>query len=154
MGKMKRIFIILISSITIIACNNTDKKSTISASSAQDLPLRDTANFTTLQWLDSTHRDLGKVTDGEKVEVTFRFKNTGTKPLIITSVKASCGCTTPETPKEPFAPGAEGLIKAVFNSENRIGTNHKQVYVMANTNPSTLHQLEFVVQVEKKATTN
>ncbi|MEJ0101643.1 MAG: DUF1573 domain-containing protein [Bacteroidota bacterium] len=148
---MKKALIFLAVCITIVACKNADNSPTISPSMQNALALQDSANFTSIQWLDSVHRDLGKVTEGEQVEVSFRFKNTGAKPLIITSVKASCGCTIPETPKEPFAPGAEGFIKAKFNSTNRSGLNNKEVYVMANTAPTTLHQLEFTVQVDKKA---
>jgi uncharacterized protein DUF1573 len=148
---MKTALILFISITLIAACNNDDKKAVISKSSADNLALKDSANFTTIQWLDSVHRDLGKITDGEQLEVSFRFKNTGNKPLIIANVHASCGCTIPETPKEPFAPGAEGFIKAKFNSANRIGVNRKEVYVTANTSPSTMHQLEFTVQVDKKA---
>lgn len=131
-------------------CNNSDKKVSISQSTAENLALKDSTNFTTLQWLDSTHRDLGKVKEGEQVEVSFRFKNTGTKPLVIVNVHPSCGCTIPETPKEPFAAGAEGFIKAKFNSSGRTGMNHKAIYVTANTRPSTTQQLEFTVEVEKK----
>jgi len=116
--------------------------------------LKDSANFTTIQWLDSIHRDLGKVTEGDQVEVSYRFKNTGNKPLVVTSVTASCGCTIPETPQEPFAPGAEGIIKAKFNSKNRVGQNRKEVYVTANTKPDNLQQLEFTIEVEKKKETN
>jgi len=147
---MKKAVFFLLVVITIVACNSSDTKAPISKSSADNLALKDSANFTTMQWLDSTHRDLGKVKDGEQVEISFRFKNTGTKPLVITNVRASCGCTIPETPKEPFAAGAEGFIKAKFNSAGRTGLNHKTVYVTANTSPSTMQQLEFTVEVEKK----
>jgi len=148
---MKRALVLLISLLSIAACKNADNKISISQSSANALALKDSANFTTIEWLDSTHRDLGKITDGEQLEVSFRFKNSGNKPLVIVNVHASCGCTIPETPKEPFAPGAEGFIKAKFNSANRIGQNRKEIYVTANTSPKTLQQLEFTVEVEKKA---
>jgi len=151
---MKKALILLIICIAMVACKNADNAAAISSSSQNAKLLKDSANFTSIQWLDSVHRDLGKVTEGEQVEVSFRFKNTGTKQLIITSVKASCGCTIPETPKEPFAPGAEGLIKAKFNSAGRTGLNHKEVYVIANTAPATLQQLEFTVQVDPKQETN
>jgi len=145
--------IIFVSCIALIACNNSDTKTAAPIANKIDV-LKDSANFTSIQWLDSIHRDLGKVTEGEQVEVSYRFKNTGTKPLIITSVTASCGCTVPETPKEPFAPGAEGLIKATFNSKNRVGQNRKEVYVTANTKPDNQQQLEFTIEVEKKKETN
>jgi len=150
---MKKGLIILVSCIALAACNNSDKKAAAPTVDKNEA-LKDSANFTSIQWLDSMHRDLGKVTEGEQVEVSYRFKNTGTKPLIITSVTASCGCTIPETPKEPFAPGAEGLIKATFNSKNRVGQNRKEVYVTANTTPDNQQQLEFTIEVQKKSETN
>lgn len=146
---MKTVLILFISIVLMTSCDNADKK--FSSLSAVNPALKDSANFTTIQWLDSMHRDLGKITAGEQLEVSFRFKNTGKKPLVITGVHASCGCTVPEMPKEPFAPGAEGFIKATFNSSGHPGANRKEVYVTANTSPTTLHQLEFTVQVEKKA---
>ncbi|HVZ26956.1 MAG TPA: DUF1573 domain-containing protein [Sediminibacterium sp.] len=146
---MKNVLSIFVAALAFLACNNADQKTPLPGAVNTEA-LKDSANFTSIQWIDSTDRDLGKVTEGEQVEVTYRFKNTGTKPLIISRVSASCGCTVPETPQEPFAPGAEGVIKAKFNSSGRVGTNHKEVYVMANTKPSTLNQLEFSIQVEPK----
>ena len=148
---MKATWVVLVSLVAVAACKNADKKVTISKGSENELALKDSANFTTIEWLDSMHRDLGKITEGEQLEVSFRFRNTGSKPLVIVNVRASCGCTIPETPKEPFAPGAEGFIKARFNSSSRVGPNRKEIYVKANTNPSTTQVLEFNVQVEKKA---
>jgi hypothetical protein len=45
----------------------------------------------------------------------FEFTNTGDAPLIITNAKSSCGCTVPEWPKEPIAPGGKGQIKVQYN---------------------------------------
>ena len=45
----------------------------------------------------------------------FEFTNTGDAPLLITNAKSSCGCTVPEWPKEPIAPGARGQIKVQYN---------------------------------------
>lgn len=61
----------------------------------------------------------------------FEFKNTGKVPLILTSVNASCGCTTPEWPKEPIAPGKVGKIKVTYNSQI-VGVFTKLVYVYSN----------------------
>jgi hypothetical protein len=110
----------------------------------------DPSNRTTIQWLDSQELDMGKIREGEKLEVRFRFKNTGNKPLVISRVWAQCGCTVPETPKEPYAPGQEGVIKALFDSHGRGGSlNVKEVYVNANTDPIT-NVLVFKVDVLKK----
>ncbi len=90
---------------------------------------------TTVQLIDSVY-DFGKVTDGEKVEYSFRFKNTGKNPLIVSNATASCGCTVPEKPDEPIKPGETGFIKVVFNSQGRVGEVHKEVYVTSNAYPA------------------
>lgn len=122
----------------------------ISAGSAQFLAMRDTARFTTIQWLDSS-RDYGKIPEGQKLDVSFRFRNTGSTPLVIGQVQPSCGCTVADPPREPIAPGAEGLIKASFNSNGRVGINHKSLYVTTNTKGSQNFALKFVVEVLKKS---
>lgn len=111
--------------------------------------MADTANFTTVQWLDSTFKDMGKVKEGDPVDISFRFKNTGDRPLVIANASASCGCTRPEKPEEPVMPGAEGIIKARFDSKSRPDMNRKSIYVDANTKPSRSHELIFEVFVEK-----
>jgi hypothetical protein len=105
---------------------------------------------TTLQWLDSTSKDFGRIQEGQKLEVAFRFKNSGDKPLVIDRVQPSCGCTVAEQSKEPIPPGGEGQIRATFNSEGRTGVNHKTLFVYANTKGIPNQSVQFVVQVEKK----
>jgi len=104
---------------------------------------------TTVQWLDSA-RDFGKIEEGQKLEVSFRYKNTGDKPLVISRVQASCGCTVADQSNEPVAPGAEAAVKAVFNSEGHIGVNHKTLTVYSNIKGAPNTPLQFVVEVEKK----
>jgi LEA14-like dessication related protein len=89
---------------------------------------------TTVQIIDSSY-NFGKVTEGEIVTFNFRFKNTGTKPLIVTNANASCGCTVPERPEAPIEPGEESFIKVKFNSEKRVGQTHKTVTVTSNAEP-------------------
>lgn len=81
--------------------------------------------------------DFGTIVQGEKVAYSFKFKNTGKGDLIITSAKGSCGCTIPEYPQEPIAPGEEGIIDVVFNSEGKEGQQNKKVTIIANTVPNT-----------------
>jgi hypothetical protein len=86
--------------------------------------------------------DFGEIKEGEKVEHEFKFTNTGTSPLIISNVQASCGCTTPEYSKNPIAPGKEGMVKVVFNSAGQAGKQHKVVTVSSNaSSPNTLLHL-------------
>lgn len=81
--------------------------------------------------------DFGTITQGEKVDHTFKFTNTGESDLVIVSAKGSCGCTVPEWPKEPIAPGETGNIEVVFSSEGKKGKQHKRVSIVANTEPAT-----------------
>jgi hypothetical protein len=64
--------------------------------------------------------------------VEFKFKNEGSVPLILNNVQASCGCTTPEWPREPVAPGAKGLIKVSYNPRDRPGVFNKTIRVNSN----------------------
>jgi hypothetical protein len=95
-----------------------------------------------------TH-DFGKITEGESVEHTFKFKNTGVGDLVISSCTASCGCTVPQWPREPIAPGKSGEIKVVFNSAGKGGLVSKDITILANTNPvKTVLQIK--VDIDKK----
>jgi hypothetical protein len=72
-----------------------------------------------------TSRGLGDVYKRQE------FKNTGNEPLIITNAKGSCGCTVPDWPKEPIAPGATGVIKVRYDT-NRPGPINKSVTISTN----------------------
>jgi hypothetical protein len=86
---------------------------------------------------DEMDYNFGTVKDGEMVNHTFKFKNTGDQNLILLGVTGSCGCTVPEDwPKHPIAPGETGEIDVVFNSSGRVGNVLKHVSVEANTNPT------------------
>lgn len=160
---MKKVVVISVAVISLVACKSSDKKATgnmVNKDSLTQLmkdsltgnqtnpPIVDTANNTTIQWLDSTYLDLGKQKEGKEIEITFRFKNTGNKNLVIRSVSAQCGCTIPEKPEKPFAPGEEGVIKAKYNGSGH-GETRKEVYVTANTNPSSSHTLTFRADLTK-----
>ena len=147
---MKKFFIILAASAFIIACGNGDKQAPVTGltDEQKDQAAKDTANYTSINWTDSTFIDLGKVKKGQVVEVTFPFTNSGEKNLFITNVTAGCGCTIPEKPQEAFAPGKGGVIKATFDSNNQaVGEHRKQVFASANTKPYREHQLTFRVEV-------
>lgn len=135
----------------LAGCGGRDQSnSPISPGSAQFLAMKDSARFTTIQWLDSS-KDYGKIPEGQQLDVSFRFKNTGTTPLVIGRVQPSCGCTVAQQLREPVAPGAEGEIKASFNSDGRVGVNHKTLLITTNTKGTQNFSLQFVVEVEKKS---
>jgi hypothetical protein len=84
-----------------------------------------------------TEHDYGTIKeDGGMATATFEFKNTGNQPLILNSVKATCGCTTPEWSKEPVAPGKSGFVKVAYNPINRPGAFQKNANVYTNAEPS------------------
>ncbi|MCP4441812.1 MAG: DUF1573 domain-containing protein [Aureispira sp.] len=91
--------------------------------------------------------DFGAIAEGEQVEHLFKFKNVGKSPLIINHAQGSCGCTIPEWPREPIAPGAEGEIKVKFNSKDKSGHQEKLVTLTANTYPNKT-ELRIIGNVE------
>ena len=93
------------------------------------------AGPTTTIAFNETEFNFGKVKAGEKVRHEYKFKNTGSEPLIISNAKGSCGCTVPEWPKEPIPVGGSGSIMVEFDSKNKNGNQTKQVTVTANTDP-------------------
>lgn len=136
--NMKYLFLGIFS-VVLFACNVSDKKAPDSKD-AQNAELKneglaakaDSTKSTTIEWLDPVVQNLGTIEKGQIAEITWKFKNTGDKPLFVTNVHAQCGCTTPDPPKEPVAPGETGTIKAKFNSSNFSGHVTKEVYVEAN----------------------
>ena len=80
--------------------------------------------------------DFGDITEGESVEHMFKFTNIGQNPLIINHATGSCGCTVPQWPQDPIAPGESGEIKVKFNSTGKQGEQDKTVTISANTIPN------------------
>ncbi|WMX16102.1 MULTISPECIES: DUF1573 domain-containing protein [unclassified Aureispira] len=80
--------------------------------------------------------DFGTLEEGEKVEHVFKFENTSNNPLTISNARGSCGCTVPEWPREPIAPGESGEIKVKFDSKGKKGKQSKTVTITANTIPA------------------
>lgn len=98
--------------------------------------------------------DFGTLEEGEKVEHVFKFTNTSDNPLIISNARGSCGCTVPEWPREPVAPGAEGEIRVKFDSKGKKGKQSKNVTLTANTVPANtvLTITSEVIKLEDDAT--
>ncbi len=80
----------------------------------------------------------------------FRFVNTGSEPLILNNVKASCGCTTPKWTKQPILPSGEGFIEVAYNPKNRPGKFNKTVTVHSNAGKITLRIKGEVSPKERK----
>lgn len=114
-----------------------------------------TGPITSIQFEETTY-NFGTVKDGDKVKHIYKFKNTGKAPLIISDAKGSCGCTVPDWPREPIAPGKSGEIKVEFDSKNKgteEGSNQsKRVTITANTDPvQTYLNITGIVKKDKAA---
>lgn len=134
--------------MSLVACNQktseSQKLDTNAIETDQNSNKEPAISFNNKIW------DFGTITDGEVVEHTFRFTNTGTKDLVISSASASCGCTIPEWPKEPIAPGEKGEIKVEFNSNGKKDMVTKDITILANTNPvKTILQIKVFVEKKK-----
>lgn len=126
---MKKLFLsILLINMTVISAYSQEVINT--NQDTKDLPEI---------YFENTTYDYGKIEYQGDGNCEFTFKNTGNEPLLLTNVRASCGCTTPTWPKEPIKKGEEGTIVVKYNTRI-IGNFTKtiRVYSNAKTSPVTL----------------
>jgi len=102
-----------------------------------------------IEFLEKGVHDFGQITEGDTVEYLYKFVNKGELPLMINNITASCGCTTPDWPREPVAPGQESAVRVRFNSRGKQGEQRKSVSIYANTEPA-MTNVEFKVLVNPK----
>lgn len=134
---MKRFIISLIIVLGLFSCESNDNK--ISTSLVNNPVSADGINKNVgspVIKFEKTEHDFGKILQGEQVSYTFKFKNTGNAPLIITSIEKTCGCTTPDYSSQPIKPGESGKITITYDSKGHKGFQNKRLIVKANTNPS------------------
>mgnify|MGYP001288185530 FL=1 len=121
------------------SCNNKKTDSIdvnlINNPNTLDNPVKSKSEGPILNFISKDH-DFGLIVEGEVVMHTFKFKNTGNSPLIISEAKGSCGCTTPSWSGDPIKPGEDGYIEVKFDSDGRVGSNSKTVTITANTIPN------------------
>ncbi len=162
-------FVLFISFLGLNACKNDKAGTEADASAAAATPAdpnaaaavtpegtpAPTGPTTSVEYTEMVY-DFGEVMEGEHVKYAFKFKNTGSEPLIISDAKGSCGCTVPDWPREPIAPGASSEIKVEFDSKGKGSDDGqkqtKKVTVTANTNPpQTYLTITGVVKKDPKA---
>ncbi|MDR0394368.1 MAG: DUF1573 domain-containing protein [Tannerella sp.] len=96
-----------------------------------------------------TIHDFGTVSEsGGILKCEFPVTNTGDRPLVITKVTASCGCTASDWSKEPIGAGKQGFIKVTFDPKGRSGEVTKFLTVFTNGNPSSI-RLKIKVNIKK-----
>lgn len=98
-------------------------------------------NITSLKF-DKLVHDFGDVVSEEENLTSFMVTNTGDKPLIISDVSTTCGCTTPKKPEKPIPPGATDEIQVTFKSKpSQKNEIKKTVTITANT-PERVHKVD------------
>tara|TARA_A100000164_G_C21743873_1_gene693660 strand:- start:404 stop:883 length:480 start_codon:yes stop_codon:yes gene_type:complete len=146
---MRKNLIIICIGILLLGCNNsatdkinsdTIKEKTTNTNSKQTSPelvFNDGEGGAKIKF-DMEVWEFGEINEGDVIDTVFTFTNVGEEPLIISNAKAGCGCTVPQWPKEPIAPGGTGTIAVQFNSKGKPGTQNKPVTLTMNTTPNTM----------------
>ncbi len=126
---------------------------------AQQLPAKQTAapqaqakNGPAISFETAEH-NFGEIAQGDVVEHTFKFTNTGTQPLIIERVDVTCGCTTPAWTKEPVMPGKTGFVTAKYNSAGILGQQKKAITIHSNAADGAAY-VYIMTDVKEKATSS
>ena len=78
-----------------------------------------------------TH-DFGQIRQGEPVSINFTFINTGSEPLIISSVNSSCTCVQTGYTREPILKGEKGIITISYDAATVQAGFTKAVMVKSN----------------------
>jgi hypothetical protein len=132
--KTTTIFVTALATVAVACSNPSDRVKPESERMA--LEAVQSAELPELTFANESH-DFGTIKEGDVVETEFKFTNTGDGPLIISSAQGSCGCTVPEYPNAPVAPGEEGVIKVSFNCECKPNQQNMTVTLTTNAVPST-----------------
>jgi hypothetical protein len=140
---MKKLIITLISAIAISGYTFGQTTATTAAPS-NDKNAPEIA-------FSATEHDFGTVTYDGNGTYQFEFKNTGKEPLVLSDVHASCGCTTPEWPRQPIKKGEKAVITVKYNTKI-VGPFNKNVFVTSNAKTSkvTLNIKGTVAAAEQK----
>jgi hypothetical protein len=142
--SMRKFLYLTVLAAGLLACDKAAKKvadaeipaSESAPAAVQTASTGAEANAAAMKFEKPEH-DFGTAKEGQVVEHTFTFTNTGSQPLVIQNAAGSCGCTVPDWPRTPIAPNATGDIKVKFDTKGKPGMQTKTVTIIANTNPQT-----------------
>jgi len=125
---MKKLIVVLAISISGLAAAAQTAANT---ASVQPDPSK-VALIDNVLTLKEAEYDFGKIPQGKPVTHVFDVVNNGSDSLHITSVQASCGCTTPEWDREKVqAPGEKTKITVGYNAASE-GLFTKQITITYN----------------------
>jgi Protein of unknown function (DUF1573) len=88
-----------------------------------------------LQW-DALQLTANGWQGDESIVSTFHFRNVGSSPVKLLSVKSSCGCTTVRWPENAVAPGEVADIRATYDVGTNVGAATKLITVVSDDAPS------------------
>ncbi|MBT30121.1 MAG: hypothetical protein CMO01_10720 [Thalassobius sp.] len=145
MSKVLNLFIAFAFAAAFVSCENKKtgvSEETTAVSSSESAPKTEASKaeadkkYANFEFEETVH-DFGTIAKGEVVKHVFKFKNTGEAPLMISDIKTTCGCTTPQYTKDPVGPGESGEILVQFNSAGKAGVINKRVTIYANVDGGT-----------------
>lgn len=132
---MKRVVgLVTVSMVLLLSSCNQTPKSKITAEDIEAIEAQQAlvGKLPKIEF-DKIEHNFGTINEGDVVETEFMVKNVGESDLIIADAKGSCGCTVPNPPKEPIAPGDSAPIKVSFDSNGKPGNQSKTVTLTTNT---------------------
>ena len=94
--------------------------------------------------------NFGTITEGEKVNHSFKFRNDGKSDLVIRKISTSCGCTAVEKKAEVIKPGESSSIDVTFNSAGKSNRQNKSITIICNDPKNSKQTLYIVGDVKKK----
>ncbi len=125
------LWIILLLLAGLVACDGADTAPDVSADGAET---EGQVGPPVLTFASLSH-DFGTMDETDRRSTTFEFTNTGGSELVITDVKATCGCTTTTLTKWRYQPGETGRIEVDFDPVSP-GAHDKTIVVRANVEPA------------------
>ena len=144
------LFLAVVAAMGFTSCKE-DASSKVQAENVEEAAVRDAKEVVYPEMtFEEREYDFGTIEQGTNVEHVFEFTNTGRAPLVITNATATCGCTTPDVPKnESIPPGETRTMTVKFNGTGQ-GQVTKTVTISANTESGT-EKLQIKAFVQPKA---
>jgi hypothetical protein len=131
--KMKQ-FVLALVAIFMLSCSQSASKKVKQENVEKAIAQQEANEDLPVMSFERAEHDFGTIKEGDVVETSFAFTNTGKSDLIILDARGSCGCTVPEYPKNtPIVPGETREIKVKFDSANKPGNQTKTVTLTNNT---------------------
>ncbi|MDT7829751.1 DUF1573 domain-containing protein [Pricia sp. S334] len=134
--KKTILFLSAISMMAFTSCKDNASNKVNSDNVAQASARDEAGKQVPVMQFEKVEHDFGTIEQGAAQETIFKFTNTGNAPLIITNASSSCGCTVPNPPKDPIAPGETGELLVKFNGSGQNQVS-KTITVNANTESGT-----------------